>query len=153
MADVDLKFDPDNFDADVALLNGDLTGGDDLATAVIISLFTWRRAKDDDTIPDGTTDRRGWWGDNLSDVQGDEIGSRLWLLTREKITSETVAHAEEYAAEALQWLVDDKVASRVDVLAARNGIDRIDMTVTIYRQDGTARELRFDDVWGIVSNG
>lgn len=41
--------------------NGDLVNGDDLQTAMIISLFTDRVARDDDDI-DGE-DRRGWWGD------------------------------------------------------------------------------------------
>lgn len=43
-------------------LNGaDLLTDNSLLTAVIISLFTDRRALDSDEIPDGTRDRRGWW--------------------------------------------------------------------------------------------
>lgn len=151
MADVALIWNADTLVTDLALLNGDLQDGNDLASSAIMSLFTERRANAEDEIPDGTDDRRGWWGDNVADVEGDKIGSRLWLLARAKITSATVSRVEEYAAEALQWMIDDKVASRIDVSAARNGLDRIDLVVTIYRFDGTAQNLRFDDLWGALN--
>ncbi len=54
-----------------------------LETAVIISLFTDRRAGENDELPATETDRRGWWGNTLQDAD-DEIGSKLWLLCREK---------------------------------------------------------------------
>ncbi len=63
-------------------LNGaDLLTDNSLLTAVIISLFTDRRALDSDEIPDGTRDRRGWWGDSFRERP---VGSRLWLLSRER---------------------------------------------------------------------
>ena len=152
MADVALIWDSTNNATDISVSGGDLLGNDDLASSVIMSLFTFRRANDDDSIPDGTDDRRGWYGDDLADVEGDQIGSRLWLLERAKITSDTVLRVEEYAAEALQWIIDDKVATSVDVAATRNGIDRIDLVVVINRFDGTTENLRFDDIWS-VTNG
>lgn len=134
-------------------LISDLAGTDsDIETAVILSLFTWRRAQPDDRLPDFTDDRRGWFGDALADVEGDRIGSRLWLLAREKMTAETVARAREYAREALQWMIADRVAARIEVTAERAGVDRLDLVVTIYRGDGTSRELRFADAWEIISN-
>jgi len=57
------------------------SGLDPLARAVIISLFTWRRANPDDVLPAGD-DRQGWFGDTFAEVRGDRIGSRLWLLSR-----------------------------------------------------------------------
>lgn len=153
MADVALKWNAEAQAADVFLAGADLGGDDDLTTAVIISLFTWRRARPDDVLPDFIGDRKGWFGDTLADVDGDQIGSRLWLLAREKITTETIARAREYCVEALQWLIADKVASRVDVEIERNGMDRIDIVVTVYRLDGTARDLRFSDAWEGLNNG
>ena len=153
MADVALKWNSEAQAADIFLAGADLGGDDDLTTAVIISLFTWRRARPDDVLPDFIGDRKGWFGDKLADVDGDQIGSRLWLLAREKITTETIARAREYCVEALQWLVVDKVASRVDVEIERNGMDRIDIVVTVYRLDGTARDLRFADAWEGLNNG
>lgn len=117
---------------------------DELVRAVIISLFTWRRANADDAV-EGS--RMGWHGDTTATVPGDRIGSRLWLLAREKILPATINRAREYAQEALQWLIDDGVARRVAVETERRGIDGIALQVTIYRADGGAARLRFDNVW------
>lgn len=124
-----------------------LAGSDELIRAVIISLFTWRRAKPDDVIEG---QKMGWWGDVSAIVTNDRIGSRLWLLAREKILPATINRAREYAQEALQWLVDDGVASRVDVLVERRGADGIALAVSIYRINGGTVNLRFDNAWEII---
>lgn len=121
-----------------------LADDDPLIRAVIISLFTWRRANADDAV-DGS--RQGWWGDATASVTGDRIGSRLWLLSREKLLPETFNRAREYACEALQWLVDDQVAAAVDVAAERYGRAGLALVVTVTRADGKTTELRFADVW------
>lgn len=123
-----------------------LLGGDDLATAVLISFFSDRLANDDDLIPDGTTNRRGWWGDAGQDYL---IGSRLWLLERGKLTNTTAQDAETYALEALQWLIDDGVIVKADVaarvLATVPG--KLVMAVILYKTDGTRKALNFVWVW------
>lgn len=126
-----------------------LADDDPLIRAVIISLFTWRRANPDDTV-DGS--RQGWWGDTSASVTGDRIGSRLWLLSREKLLPETFNRAREYAREALQWLVDDQVAAAVDVAAERYGRAGLALVVTITRADRRVTELRFADVWQRLQN-
>jgi phage gp46-like protein len=108
---------------------GALAQDDGLATAVLLSLFLDRRAGPDDPLPDGT-DRRGWLGDALAE-DADRIGSRLWLLSREKQVEETRRRAEEYAEEALAWLVEDGLAESVAVSAAWAGIGWLDLRVTI----------------------
>lgn len=117
-----------------------------LVRAVVISLFTWRRANPDDALPGDM--RMGWWGDSYPTVQGDRIGSRLWLLTRAKLVPETVSSAREYAQDALQWLIDDAVVARIDVEAARIGIDALGIACRLYRSDGRLMaDIRFTDVW------
>lgn len=140
---------------DIRVSNGDLVTGDQLRTAVLMSLFTDRRAEPDDRLPDFTEDRRGWWGDSYADttdatLTGDRIGSRLWLLYREKITAETIERARQYAAESLQWLIDDGVAVDVEVSARRvleHGIHTVGVEIRIDRANGQAVTLRFDDLW------
>lgn len=153
MADIELNWMAANFGADFRLADGDLSQENELRSAVVLSLFSWRRANDDDRLPDDTASRMGWWGDSYTTVNGNRLGSRLWLLRREKLTQTTIARAVEYCREALQWLIDDKVAQAVDVIAERNGIDRLDISVTITRADGQTLNLRFANAWEAVNNG
>ena len=90
-----------------------LVADDGLQTAVILSLFTDRRANADDVLPGDPADQRGWWADAYPMLPGDKIGSRLWLLNREKQLARVLSRAQEYAREALQWMIDDGVASSV----------------------------------------
>lgn len=125
-----------------------LDSADDLVRAVIISLFTWRRANADD-VTEGI--KMGYWGDKVEPPSPDDkIGSRLWLLSREKLLPQTFNRAREYATEALKWLLDDGVASRVDVVAERYGVDGLALVTTIYRVDGTTVVLRFNEAWEII---
>lgn len=145
MTDIALAWDPLLARADIAVANGDLVRDDGLRTAVLISLFTDTLARPDDEIPDGTDDRRGWWGDTPVDGEtADPIGSRLWLLARAKRTEETRRRAETYARDALAWMVTDGVAAAVAVSAVWAGDrgDQLHLTVTIERRSAgrTARE-------------
>lgn len=117
-----------------------------LVRAVIISLFTWRRANPDDELPGSV--RMGWWGDSFATVANDRIGSRLWLLSRAKLLPETVARAREYAEEAVRWLIDDGIAARVEVEAERHGLSTLALGVRITKADGKVPlDLRFTNVW------
>jgi len=133
---------------DYALDGLGLTEDDGLDTAVIISLFTDRRANADDTIPDGSNDLRGWWGDSFADIDNDKIGSRLWLLGREKQLPSVLTRARQYAEEALKWLVDDSVAESVEVVASnpRDGI--LALLVSITRPGHPVDRYRFETFWG-----
>lgn len=130
MIDIALNFNSDRFDFDLSLqwdgVNGDLEGDQGLLTAVIISLFSDRRANDDDPLPDERvglpSDLRGWWGDLLEDdapYAENALGSRLWLLWREKDMDSVVARARQYAEESLQWLIRDGRVSGLHVTASR----------------------------------
>lgn len=121
-----------------------------LVRAVIISLFTWRRARPDDDLPGDL--RMGWWGDSVPEIPLDRIGSRLWLLSRAKLTAETVARAKEYAEEALAWLIEDGVAARVDVESERIGLYTLGLACRIYKSAGGAPlDIRFTDVWEFLN--
>jgi phage gp46-like protein len=121
---------------------------DPLVRAVVISLFTWRRARADDPHEG---EKRGWWGDGLDELPTDQIGSRLWLLARAKVTQQTVIRAREYAEEALQWLLEDRVATRITFTAERMGLDGLGMTCLIERDRQSPLQLRFDNSWRSLS--
>jgi phage gp46-like protein len=99
----------------------DYISGNEVLTDIIASLFTDARAHDDDILPDGSTDKRGWWGDSFSDKK---IGSRLWLLSREKQLSSILKRAQEYAEESLQWMIKERLIKSVTVTATNpsNGV-------------------------------
>ncbi|WP_307734443.1 phage GP46 family protein [Xanthomonas albilineans] len=123
-----------------------------LVRAALISLFTWRRANADDTLPDPRGFRMGWWGDTYPVVANDRIGSRLWLLARAKLTPSTVQRAQDYAEEALQWLIEDGVAARIAVRAERQGLSTLALQCTLFAADGTANAvLRFDNLWSLLN--
>lgn len=144
MTDISVNYDDGAFD--LAITGNDLETDEGLRTAVTLSLYTNRRAPDDAVLPPEFLERGGWWGD-IGDEDGYQLGSLLWLLQREKTTAATVAKAEQYAAEALQWLIDDGVASAVNVTAERAGLDIISLSVEVIRPTGTALDLRFASLW------
>lgn len=119
---------------------------DPLVRSVINSLFCWRRADASDDRPCDSW--MGWWGDSYADEDGDQWGSKLWLLFRSKTTPDVLKLAEQYAKDALQWMIDDGIASRVETHAEAGGMDQLNIQVTVYKPDGTvASSLRFQDIW------
>ena len=133
---------PDGSDADWGVVPGDLQQGNDLETAIYISLFTDRLARDDDQI-DGT-DRRGWWADTGADYP---IGSRLWLLRRQKLTTAVAGKAEDHCREALQWLLDDSVVSSITV-QSRLVYPRTLLLGIRYQEPGkAAQNVKYSWVW------
>jgi phage gp46-like protein len=118
-----------------------------LETVVTISLFTDARATADDGLQEGV-DLRGWWG-NIYLVATRTLGSRLWLLTRESASQETLNKAVAFAEEALQWLVDERVAKSIKAAATKLNMrnDVILLTVEIQRPSKTAPRWR--GVWEV----
>lgn len=137
----------DNIGAfDFALKGADLETDEGLNAAVVVSLFCDARA-DSDEIPEGE-DPRGWWADHFAENSGDQTGSKLWLLGREKQIPEVLARAQEYAQEALAWLVDDGVASGVTVDASFPQMGALELAVSITRpRSGASFERRYQYVW------
>lgn len=124
---------------------------DTLNTAVILSLFTNRRAGRDDKLPLGQTDRQGWVGEEFTssgfDARADEWGSALWLLNG-KATGDVLEHARFAAQEALAWLVRDEIVSRIVVTAEWVGErrDRLAVRPQLYKPD-QVRPV-YDVLWG-----
>lgn len=135
-----------NMAGDIHVEGGDLASDGSLRTAVVLSLFLDARAKDDDEIPDGSADRRGWWADAYGQLP-DSFGSRLWLLSREKQLASVLARAKEYAEEALAWLVTDGAARSVLVTPeiTRQGV--LGLLIEIERPDGSRLEYLFNNLW------
>lgn len=132
--------------ADLAIADDDVASDEGLRTAVLLSLYTDRRAEAADALPSGDGDLRGWWADQFAQVEGDKIGSRLWLLDRSTRREDIVPRAEEIVREALAWMIEDKVAEEVEVEVEATG-DRLAIAVTIHRPSGDPAAFRFDHAW------
>ena len=148
MTDIGLNWDLGLGEGDILFANNDIVKDEGLETAVLISLFTDARAEDGDDIPDPDNDKRGWWGDLVNEDNG-ILGSRLWTLSRSKITTENLTLTEGFAAQALQWLIDDEIVSSISVTAERNAddVNRVDLLVEIKKEGEDPVLLKYDNLW------
>lgn len=119
-----------------------LVAGQDLYTAVLISLFSDAEAGPDDIFPDGSGDPRGWWGG--------AIGSKLWLRARSKATPTILALVKTDIAQALQWLIEDDVVAAIDVVTEFTRPSILGAQVTFRRRDGARAALSFSRLWETV---
>ncbi|TKU09599.1 phage GP46 family protein [Citrobacter sp. wls829] len=121
---------------------------DPLTRAVVISLFTHRRADPDDNadVP------MGWWGDTWPMVANDRYGSKLWLLQRSKLTNALVNTVRTYIRESLQWMLDDGVVSMIDIDIQRTGINELGNSIVLWRRDGPVT-ISFNEFWSVIANG
>jgi phage gp46-like protein len=120
-----------------------LASGDPLQAAVLVSLFSDRRAAPDDRLP-ADDDPRGWWADSYD---SQPIGTRLWLLLRAKRTTETARRARDMIQEGLAWLIADRVAASVEVTTEWIRRSALGARIVILQRDGTRRELNFGWAW------
>ena len=121
-----------------AVISADLQ--DSLTRAVIISLFSWRRADEGDDI-ESDVSKQGWWGDSFST---DRIGSKLWEILRQKLNDETIAKAQEYSRAALQWMIEDGLVTEINVEAERDSSDfnRLNLKVELISNTRTVYEFK-----------
>lgn len=147
--DIKLFFDTYLLTGDVKYQNGDLVREEGLETAVMISLYTDRRASESDILDD-PNDKRGWWGDLVPDT-GDRIGSKLWQHDRDKSTDQNIIKIKQAVKECLQWMIDDGVANKIEVTAEKFGEAynyRLGITTKIYRRfSDKPYIIKFDDLW------
>ncbi len=131
-----------------------------LRTAVITSLLTDRRLMPSDPRPtnmdtdlDGYTG--GYWGDDYpSDlepgVQARPHGSLLWVLKRAKQIEETRELAEIYCKQALQWLVETKRATLINIDAWWHKPEMLAISIQITLPEGTVWE---NQIYQGIGNG
>ncbi|MFQ1015460.1 phage GP46 family protein [Avibacterium paragallinarum] len=125
-----------NGEGDLVALDDALLLDDTLTTSIIISLFTDMRVDK----------QRGWWGNTFGQ---DELGSRLWTLTRSKQLNTVLDDAQAYAEQALQWLVQDKQATALEVIATNPNDGVLLLTVVITLPNGTTEQRTFYSTWSL----
>ena len=134
MIDIKLKNNTQVSGYDIALSGDDIEKENGLESAIIISLFTDMRVNGE----------RGFWGDSLA---GESWGSKLWTLSREKLTEQTRIKFENYVKESLQWLIKDKIASSLSVKSEINYPDSIFLELSIIKPNDSALGFKFNILW------
>lgn len=144
--DIKIIYDKETDSFDIDYSNGDLVREDGLESAVLISLFSDARVSSDEA--DDPEDLRGWWGDLTT--EDDQIGSKLWLLQRSKTVKDNLTKARRYIEQALQWMIDDGVAIKIEAETFRfgdPGNDGLGFRVAIYKQSGEVVAFKYSDAW------
>jgi len=145
----ELKADKIDF-ADMKISGFQLYRDPGFETAVIISLFSDRRADPEDKVLNKGDTRRGWWADALSEIP---IGSKLWLLGRSKTDGETLTLAAQYVKDALAWMKTDSIADQIDAVASRGGQDQINFAVRVIKKDEQSIFFKFFVNWKLQQIG
>lgn len=92
-----------------------------LETIVLLALFTDAEATPEEIAAADLDQQRGWWADadTVREPGVGRMGSKLWLLSREKTRLATLRRAEGYVLDSLLWLKDQGIASSISVVASR----------------------------------
>ena len=142
MPDISLVWDNVNARADIAMAGAGLAMGNDLETAVLISLFTDHIAEPGDILAAGqATDPRGWWADTYE--APDLIGSKLWQAFWRVRNQDTLNWARDTATGSLQWMLDDGVASSVQVAPLFYGSGGLALRIAIVQPAGNTSNFLF----------
>lgn len=133
--DIKFQYFLPNGNTDISVANDgfSLTRDVGFETAVLISLFSNRRALPGETLPDPSLGKGGWWANEL--IDGD-IGSHIWLLMRSTISQDTVTNLRRYNEEGLKWMVEDGIASYIEAEVIRAGLYQLNTAVKIVKLSG-----------------
>ena len=148
MSDITLTWNPATGHADITMVGPSLQLGNDLETAILVSLWSDQTADPGDILPASTNhDPRGWWADAYNTP--DQIGSKLWQIMNRIRNQQTLNDAQDFAVKALQWLIDDGVAIAVSVAPSFFGGAGIALQIAITEPSGVVTPFSY--VWGGIN--
>jgi phage gp46-like protein len=119
---------------DIDFGRGEIIGAEGMDTAIIMSLFTNKRADESEVA--NPIDRGGNIMDELNNDPNFEIGSKLWLLRQSRANQDTLNRAESYINECLQWMIEDNIAKNISVSCSFYNNELIS-NITIQKADNT----------------
>lgn len=123
-----------------------------LGLIIEAALFTDRRASDDDVLPGSGQDKRGWWGDEYSLIDGEQIGSTIWLSSRDLADRDALNDVRSRASAALEFLVDIKAVKDITTTTEFEG-DVMKIINNVTHNDGTETRYENDLFWRGILNG
>lgn len=129
--------------ADIKVDVGDFVLDEGFENLILISLFTDAYV---DRKNSYNKESRGWFG---NEVLGFNLGSKLWQLDRSKIDKKTLNLATQYSKDALQWMIDNGMFSKIETLAIKSTTrnNAIDLYVAAYKPDDTIEKYKYSIQW------
>jgi phage gp46-like protein len=114
---------------DIDFADGDFELTDGLDTAVYMSVLSDKRASVTE-VKDPIL-RRGHFTNEFSDVEGYQVGSKLWLYTDQaKNTEDNELLTENSVTDGLKWMIEDNIISKSQVIVTR-GLSRVNIEVDL----------------------
>lgn len=153
MNDVSYIYDCQKGSLDIKIVDNDIFLGDDLQTAISISMFSEART----ALPIETNTKEsisvlsGWWADSFEDQP---LGSEAWIYRRAKITQETLEGLSEAYTNSLQWLIDDGVVEALTVTAVKSETipNTIEIVVRVSKPQQQDETFKWEFAWEDVGN-
>lgn len=127
---------------DYQIVDGDFLGDDSFDTDILSSLLVDARA--DSSEIQQPENRRGWFGDEFMVDNTYNLGSKLWLLEQSRNVNLTVTKSETFTSEALQWILDNKLADIVDVSSELKAPDELFINIDIFVDDNKIATFTFE---------
>lgn len=107
---------------DAVIEGGDLKLTAGMDSAILISLFTDRRANPDEVA--NPMERRGWSGTELTPSKQGNKGSGLWLAEQRRLSTNTTEFVRMESFLGTHWIVEDNLSKSIDVTTKKNPQDR-----------------------------
>jgi phage gp46-like protein len=127
---------------DINIVDGQIDLVDNFDTALQMSVFCERRADGSEVLP--SFQRRGWWGNTISNRVNFEIGSKIWILAQSRLTQDVINKIAIYAKEATDWLVEDGYLEKIDIDVTQRGDTAVRINFKLFRSNSEVESLFFD---------
>lgn len=120
--------------------SGDLEGCDCFDASITYAILGERRASESEVLI--SQNRRGWIGNEGKIF---ENGSKIWLFEQSRLTRTILNDIQSSALDALNYLVDDGMATRITAEATlRSG--SVNLSIQIFISPSRV-ETRFFELW------
>lgn len=131
--------------------NADLATVSGFETAIMCSLFSDRRAAADEVAD--PMKRRGWIGNLVADVPGDNFGNGYWLYEQSRGDQETRNGIHRETIEGLDWMLQENLAKSIDATLDFEPRRRR-LTVSVAVVDSLGRQSRRSyEIWKATGSG
>ncbi|MCW4444015.1 phage GP46 family protein [Vibrio splendidus] len=118
-------------------LTSPINSKEGMSHAVLQSVHNYAESTQNDRARMDSDERGGTWSSDVLNI----VGSRDWTLKRDKVTTQTITLAKRFYQSALQWLIDDGHAKKVDVTTWEEAPNVMGRNVTITLTNGTQFEV------------